>query len=233
MKTSDKGIAALMQHEGIVPGPYFDSKGVQTYGIGHTKAAGVPDPAAMPAGMPKDLDAEVGRVFEVFAADLPKYEADVDRAITVPVTQHEFDAAVSFHFNTGAIGTATWVETLNAGDRDKAAAQIMNWSKPPEIIPRREAEQRLFRDGIYPDGQIVVWRVNAARKVVWTPAKTLSHDEALKLMGGDDDSGSIAHPLPEEQPSDRHVSPLIVIGVTIGGVVAVGISWVIQFFTGG
>lgn len=25
MKTSDKGIAAIMQHEGVVPGPYFDS----------------------------------------------------------------------------------------------------------------------------------------------------------------------------------------------------------------
>ena len=66
MKTSDKGIAALMQHEGIVPGPYFDSKGVQTYGIGHTKAAGAPDPANMPAGMPEDLDTELGRVFDVF-----------------------------------------------------------------------------------------------------------------------------------------------------------------------
>ena len=233
MKTSDKGIAALMQHEGIVPGPYFDSVGVQTYGVGHTAAAGDPDPANMPAGMPEDLDKELRRVMDVFGTDLIKYEADVDRAITVPVTQHEFDAAVSFHYNTGAIGTATWVKTLNGGDRAKAAAQIMNWSKPPEIIPRREAEQRLFRDGVYPDGQIVVWQVNTSRHVIWSPARTLSQDEALNLMGGGDDSGGIVHPLPEEQPPARRISPLVALGAIIGGAFGAGVNWAINFFSGG
>ena len=40
MKTSDAGIFALALHEGIVPGPYRDSVGVWTYGIGHTLGAG-------------------------------------------------------------------------------------------------------------------------------------------------------------------------------------------------
>ena len=203
MKTSDKGIAAIMQHEGIVPGPYFDSVGVQTYGVGHTAAAGYPDPAEMPAGMPEDLDTELRRVFDVFSEDLLKYELEVHKAIKVPITQHEFDAAVSFHYNTGAIATATWVKSLNAGDRDKAAKEIMNWIKPPEIIPRREAEQRLFRDGIYPDGQIVVWQVNSARKVIWTPARTLSHDGALQLMGRSSGIGRITPLPPEKQGAVR------------------------------
>ena len=30
MKTSDKGIAFLVAHEGVVPGPYLDSVGVWT-----------------------------------------------------------------------------------------------------------------------------------------------------------------------------------------------------------
>lgn len=233
MKTSDKGIAALMQHEGIVPGPYFDSKGIQTYGVGHTADAGAPDPADLPAGMPEDLDTELRRVFDVFSTDLPKYEADVDRAIKVPVTQHEFDAAVSFHYNTGAIGTATWVKTLNGGDRAKAAEQIMNWTKPEEIIPRREAEQRLFRDGIYPSEPIVVWQVNTSRHVIWSPARTLTQDEALKLMGGGDDSGGIVHPLPEEQPPARRISPLVALGAIIGGAFGAGVNWAINFFSGG
>ena len=46
MKTSDAGIIALISHEGIVPGPYKDSKGILTYGVGHTKAAGAPDPGS-------------------------------------------------------------------------------------------------------------------------------------------------------------------------------------------
>ena len=228
MKTSDKGIAAIMRHEGVVPGPYFDSVGVQTYGVGHTAAAGSPDPADLPAGMPEDLDTELRRVMDVFSTDLLKYEMDVHNAIKVPVTQHEFDAAVSFHYNTGAIGRATWVKSLNAGDRNKAAKEIMNWTKPEEIIPRRQAEQRLFRDGIYPSEPIVVWQVNTNRHVVWSPARTLTQDEALKLM-----NPKVEQPLPEEQPSERHVSPLVVIGATIGGAFAAGISWAIHFFTGG
>jgi lysozyme len=104
----------------------------------------------------------------------------------------------------------------------------MNWIKPPEIIPRREAEQRLFRDGIYPDGQIVVWQVNTSRQVIWSPAKTLSHDEALKLM-----NPKVEQPLPEEQPP---ASPLAALGVVIGAAIgaALGaIGWIINSVFGG
>ncbi len=45
-KVSDRGLLALVRHEGIVPGPYLDMKQVWTFGIGHTAAAGPPDPAA-------------------------------------------------------------------------------------------------------------------------------------------------------------------------------------------
>lgn len=184
MKTSDRGVIALIGHEGIVPGPYFDSKGVLTYGVGHTAAAGGPDPARMVRGMPDDLDAALLRVFEVFRADLARYEAAVSAAIKVPVTQAEFDAAVSFHYNTGAIGRASWVKALNAGDRRAAAAQIMNWRKPAEIIARREAEQRLFRDGAYPDSRINVWPVDTAGRVTWRPVRVLTAAEALALLRG-------------------------------------------------
>ena len=66
MNISDKGLVALLSHEGIVPGPYRDSVGVLTYGVGHTKSAGSPDPAALKTGMPANLDAELVEVFEVF-----------------------------------------------------------------------------------------------------------------------------------------------------------------------
>ena len=57
MKMSDRGRAELAGHEGIVPGPYLDSVGVWTFGVGHTANAGAPDPRAMPRGMPQDIDA--------------------------------------------------------------------------------------------------------------------------------------------------------------------------------
>lgn len=179
MKTSDKGIAALIQHEGIVPAPYLDSKGIWTFGVGHTAAAGAPFPVAMPRGMPTDLDAALGQVFAVFASDLAKYEASVTDAIKVSLSQHEFDALVSFHYNTGAIARAALTGLLNKGDRAAAAMAFMGWSKPAEIIDRRKAEQKLFRDGIYPTGSLTVWNVTETGKVIWRPAKTVSQVEAV------------------------------------------------------
>lgn len=198
MRTSEKGIVALIGHEGIVPGVYFDSVGVATFGVGHTAMAGAPKPIDMRRGMPADMDAELVRVFEVFRKDLEKYEADVNQAIKVPLEQHEFDAAVSFHFNTGAIKKATWVKTLNAGDRQAAAHQIMNWTKPPEIIPRRKEEQKLFATGKYPNSRISVWNVTPDGQVVWKPAKTLLPAEALGLMRGTT-RADMFHPDPAEE----------------------------------
>jgi lysozyme len=190
MKTSDKGIHALVQHEGVVPAPYLDSVGVLTYGVGHTKAAGSPNPADLPKGMPEDLDKALTDVFQVFKTDLAKYEAAVDKAITVPVTQYQFDAAVSFHYNTGAISSATWVKTLNSGDTLLAAEQIMNWTKPSEIIPRRQAEQDLFKSGTYPNGDVIVWKVSDDYKMIWNPECTLSSSEVLGYLGLDDNNNN-------------------------------------------
>lgn len=183
MKTSDKGIAALVAHEGIVPAPYLDSVGVLTFGIGHTAAAGPPDPASLRRGMPADLDAALREVFRVFRADLARFEADVLRVLagrTVP--QHEFDAAVSFHFNTGAIGRASWVKEWLAGRKDAAAGLMMQWRRPAAIIPRREAERDLFRDGTYPAGLATVWQVDRNARVIWTPARRLTCDQVLDLL---------------------------------------------------
>jgi len=193
-----------MQHEGIVPGPYRDSVGVWTFGIGHTKAAGDPDPAMMPMGMPADLDAALVRVFEVFRKDLERYEREVAAAITVPVSQMQFDAAVSFHYNTGAIRKASWVKKLNAGDNAGAAKAIMNWSKPEEIIPRRKAEQKLFRNGGYPAGKVNVWGVDRNGNVNWTPVRQVGKDEALALL-----RGPIHHDTPEEQPGGGIIAAIL------------------------
>ncbi len=208
MQISDEGLIALMLHEGIVPAPYKDSVGVWTYGVGHTKAAGEPDPKTMPKGMPADLDAELQFVFDVFREDLKKYGADVAKAINVVVSQSEFDAAVSFHYNTGAISTATWVKTLNGGDRALAGQQIMNWSKPPEIIPRRTAEQVLFTTGIYPSGNITVWKVDDNGKVIWSPERTLSGKEVLAMMNDPVEPTPEPTPTPTPTPDDDAIQML-------------------------
>ncbi|MDD3447258.1 MAG: lysozyme [Zavarzinia sp.] len=183
MQMTDRGLLALVRHEGIVPGPYRDVKQVWTFGIGHTAAAGAPDPATMPRGMPADLDARIREAFRVFRDDLARYEAAVLHAVKVPLEPHEFDALVSFHYNTGGIAKAALTRHLNAGDRAAAAAAFMGWLKPAAIRPRREAERDLFATGRYPAGTIPVWSVDRNGQVDFSrPIRRLTEDEALALL---------------------------------------------------
>ena len=183
LQMTDRGLLALVRHEGIVPGPYRDVKQVWTFGIGHTAAAGAPDPATMPRGMPADLDAGIREAFRVFRADLERYEAAVLRAVKVPLEPHEFDALVSFHYNTGGIAKAALTRHLNAGDRAAAAAAFMGWLKPAAIRPRREAERDLFATGHYPAGTIPVWSVDRNGRVDFSrPIRRLTEDVALALL---------------------------------------------------
>lgn len=183
MQMTDRGLLALVRHEGIVPGPYRDVKQVWTFGIGHTAVAGTPDPATMPRGLPADLNAGIREAFRVFRSDLARYEAAVLRAVKVPLEAHEFDALVSFHYNTGGIAKAALTRHLNAGDRSAAAAAFMGWLKPVAIRSRREAERDLFADGRYPTGTIPVWSVDRNGRVDFSrPIRRLTEDEALALL---------------------------------------------------
>lgn len=184
MKTSDKGKFALALKEGLVPAPYLDSVGVWTFGIGHAETSGLaPNPREMPKGMPADLDGAIRESFRLFTRTLEQYEAAVRRAVKVPMAQHEFDALVSFHYNTGGIARAALTRHLNNGDRAKAADAFMGWLRPPEIKGRRKAEQRMFMAGVYPSGSIPVYAVTASHKP-GRVIRTISEAEALEYMRG-------------------------------------------------
>jgi lysozyme len=146
MKLSKQGAMELIGHEAIVRTRYLDSKKVWTIGDGHTKAAGDPDPKTYTEVMPlKD-------VFKLFQQDMQKYADDVNAMLKVPVSQTEFDALVSFHFNTGGIARASLTKSINAGDKKTAAKQFLNWKKPPGVMDRRRKEQKLFATAAYSNG---------------------------------------------------------------------------------
>lgn len=160
MKISDRGVLEIAEHEGIVPGPYRDSVGVWTFGVGHTAAAGGVDPATLTRGMPRNIDAAVLEALRIFDEDLDKYEDRVRRAIKVPLKQHQFDSLVSFDLNTGGIFRAKLTEAINRGNMDGDG--FMGWLKPKEVIKRRKAEQALFRTGDYDANgdDIPIWNVD-------------------------------------------------------------------------
>ena len=171
---SKQGLMEIIQHEAIVQTRYKDSAGVWTIGVGHTKSAGAPDPKTFTATM------AVKDVLALFKHDLRRYEKDVNDAVTVALEQHEFDALVSFHFNTGGIKKASLTDSINAGDKAKAAGQFLNWSKPPEIIPRRKKEQKLFASGSYSNtGKGTVYPASAAGKVNFSKGEKIDLEPLL------------------------------------------------------
>lgn len=193
MKVSDKGIAELLSHEALVTSPYKDSVGVFTIGVGHTASAGKPNPQTMPKG----VEVPIPELIALFRADLAKYEADVDAAVTIPLRQHEFDALVSFHFNTGAIKKASLVKKLNAGDRIGAAAGMLEWKKPAEVIKRRTAEMKLFRDGKYSnDGKCTIYPANKFGAVQWASGRRVA---VASLISQPVPQGGVIYP-PEPAP---------------------------------
>lgn len=84
------------------------------------------------------------------ARDLKRYANDVSRALgTAPTTQGQFDALVSFHYNTGAIARATLTKKHIAGDFTGAVAEFARWNKAGGrvlrgLVRRREAEAQLY-----------------------------------------------------------------------------------------
>ena len=83
--------------------------------------------------------------------DLLRYAAEVARALgDAPTTQSQFDAMVSFHYNTGAIARATLTRKHKAGDHAGAAREFDRWCYAggrvlKGLARRRHAESTLYR----------------------------------------------------------------------------------------
>lgn len=84
------------------------------------------------------------------ADDLIRYADDVARALgDAPATQPQFDALVSFHYNTGAIARATLTQKHVAGDFMGAAQEFARWNRAggrvlKGLVRRRAAEAALY-----------------------------------------------------------------------------------------
>jgi lysozyme len=146
----------LVCHESIVLEAYKDSKGIWTWGIGVTAASG------HEVLRYKDNPQPMARVLEVYAWLLrERYLPAVLKAFDgFPLTEAQLAAALSFHYNTGAIGRAGWVALVREGKNAAARAAFMEWRKPPEIVERRSRECALFFDGKWSqDGKVTVFPV--------------------------------------------------------------------------
>jgi lysozyme len=82
--------------------------------------------------------------------DLARFAREVARALgDSPTRQNQFDALVSFHYNTGAIAKATLTKLHKAGDFAAAQAEFGKWvhaggRRLNGLVRRRAAEASLY-----------------------------------------------------------------------------------------
>lgn len=177
---SERMLLEIAEHEGLVLEAYRDGEGVLTWGFGVTDASG--HKVARYIGRPSSIE----RAVEVFEWLLrTKYLPQVVNAFRGrPLTEAQLTAALSFHWNTGAIAQADWVQSFLLGRRERAWSEFMNWSKPRSIIPRRKAERALFFDGRWSgDGVVLLYdRVNPKepRNPVWSSAREIDIKDEVR-----------------------------------------------------
>ena len=154
MKLGPQGEKLIKEGEGLVLYAYDDAnpskpflkgkpKGELTIGYGHTSAAGAPK--VVPGMKITKAEAE-----KIFRRDIQKYVDQVNALVTREVTQNQFDALVSFHYNTGALGKSTLLKRVNAGQFDQVPAEFMKWVNDngrmvPGLVNRRRAEVAMWR----------------------------------------------------------------------------------------
>lgn len=84
-------------------------------------------------------------------ADVQIAEQAVLRFITIPLTDNQFNALVSFTYNlgSGVLQRSTLRRKVNAGEHEDVPAEFIRWvwgggKKLPGLIARRAAETMLF-----------------------------------------------------------------------------------------
>jgi lysozyme len=145
MKTSDDGVALIKLYEGCKLKAYKCPAGVWTIGYGHTTMAGEPT-------VVEGMKITAVEATNILKRDLKKFEDDVAQSVTVPLSQNQFDALISFAFNVGigALRKSTLLRKLNAGQYDAVPAELMKWTKAggkelPGLVKRRRSEAGLWR----------------------------------------------------------------------------------------
>lgn len=164
MKTSRQGKIALAASEAIVDTMYYDSVGVPTVGIGHTKAAGNPDPMAL-----RGRKLTIERILEIFEQDLPDYEAIIHRNVKVELSQQQFDALVHFVYNIGEgnFKKSNLLRNLNAGNYKAAGLTgFHGWLRPKSLKNRRDKERNIFLYGKYGESKAAYYTANFAGKLI-------------------------------------------------------------------
>jgi len=140
MKIGKQGLELIKSFEGLELKAYMPTPNdVPTIGYGHTKTVKM--------GMKiTEKQAEA-----LLKKDLAWVELAVNKRVTVPLTQQQYDALCSFVYNLGEtnFNNSTLLKRLNNKRYEEAANELLRWNKQGKkvlrgLTRRREAEKALF-----------------------------------------------------------------------------------------
>jgi lysozyme len=134
----------LVSHEAIVQEFYLDSGNVGTWGVGVTSASGhaVERYRDNPQPIAKCLAVFVWLVRQHYLPAVLEAFGDFG------LSEAQLAAALSFHYNTGAIAKTSWVPLARQGRTSEARAFLeSHYLNDGVLTERRKAEGALFFDG--------------------------------------------------------------------------------------
>ena len=156
MILSQDGVRLIKRFEGVKYTPYRCPAKLWTVGVGSLM---YPEQLQMSITerMKYCLKPEHFRQFteeevdELFTRDVRRFERGVERLITAPLTQGQFDSLVSFGFNLGlgALQRSTLRQKINRGNYESASGEFTRWVRAGGkvlrgLVLRRQAEQAMF-----------------------------------------------------------------------------------------
>ena len=156
MKLSISGAQLIKLFEGVRYKPYRCPSKIWTVGVGsvlYTEQLKMKLPerntfCLKPLDFRRFTEEEVDGLFR---RDIKRFERGVERLITYPLKQNQFDALVSFAFNVGlgALQRSTLRRKINRGDIEEAALEFPKWKRAggrilPGLVRRRAAEAIMF-----------------------------------------------------------------------------------------
>jgi lysozyme len=139
MKISQEGLSLIKKFEGFESEAYKCPANVWTIGYGHTK------------GVKEGDEWSESHASHMLEVELGEYEGYINKHVTAPLNQNQFDSLVCWVYNLGPtnLKNSTLLEVLNEGKYELVPSEIKRWNKANgEVLAglerRREAEALLF-----------------------------------------------------------------------------------------
>jgi len=178
LTTSKEGLEHITNWEGLVLKRYICPAGKPTIGVGHV---------ILPGENYQVITKE--QALDILASDVKRFENAVKKHITVPLNQNQFDALVSFIFNTGEGGIInTGVQkAVNSGDFTSVPAKLEEWCKfrvdgvmkvNKGLLNRRKSESKLFMKSVN-----LATTSLQSKTHVWSKDSLMKAQEKLAKLG--------------------------------------------------